>query len=97
MTAFGDRTHQTLAWFTHVAQPIRNERPMIANRFALVRAALVAMTFGLPFSRQHNLNLPGRRRPRSAWWIGNRSRTIRSLPEPDRTPGTARFASVALS
>ena len=38
-----------------------------------------------------------RRRPRSAWWIGNRSRTIRSLPEPDRTPGTARFASVALS
>ena len=59
-------------------------------------AALVAMAIGLAICASTTSTCPGGR-PRSAWWIGNRSRTIRSLPEPDRTPGTARFASVALS
>ncbi len=33
--------------FTQVARPIRNVRPMIFNRFRILRAALVAMTIGL--------------------------------------------------
>ena len=70
---------------------------MIANRLALPRAVLGAMTSGLPARDRTTSSRPGAGGPVWTSSRGNRSRRTRSLPGPEARPGTETSASAGLS